>query len=768
MVFDTGKNNIQKSLTHTSQSFQIATGNKIFRILSDSIYVQKIDAVIRELCCNAYDAHIEAKQDRRFLVKLPSDLDPEFKVRDFGFGLSHEDMSMYTTYGESTKSSSNAYIGAFGIGAKSPFAYTNTFNVTSYQNGKGGAYSMFIEDGAPQMTLMGEFETEEPSGLEIFFPVRLSDVQDFQNKAIRILAFMADKMEVKDVPARWYEKFDLEVKKYEWIDAPYIGQGYQTSHITLDIQWSSLYILQGNVAYEMSMSEVSEILKFAIGNDYYRTVRYLKTNFYLTGYIRVPNGTFVPHPSRERLTFDDQTKESLKNIFSKIFQHFVCDDISSILRSVKTYYELYLALQGKGHVIRNAPQIVDFTIDNKNQSVHSASIVKPIRNFNEWCKAEFSGITIMDSQSGGYRFKQAGQLTMFGFPAERIYFTNKYPLSIGYRYRLIKDLQKFEAKKVIILDGWHYGDLFQLSDKVFFVDVQALPKLTQAELAEFKQIIQSTETGTRVTKEEVSFVTISTNFEYATFHQKTTDEVIDTASKMQVMWVGSNHRYEFPFGDHIYKLKVKGDCEIIHQNLEFYLNSAKDMIPNWKQGDSIWFGIVVLPEGHQLRNLLPELTEDLRSAALFEVREFLKVPHFQVERSSEDTFIEYLIRNPLVFDKLLEGWSERASIDRWRASGTPKGDRHINKPRIPFFLWDDSDIEVKEARLLYDAEQNCVKINMRDFYNWLSSKCPLFDYHFSWSGISDRGIAKEMIEYMKFKLGIKSNEEQNGITLLRS
>jgi HSP90 family molecular chaperone len=97
MVFDTGKNNVQKSLAHSPQRFQISTGNKIFRILSDSIYVQKIDAVIRELCCNAYDAHIEAKQDKRFLVKLPNDLDLEFKVRDFGLGLSHEDMSIYTT-----------------------------------------------------------------------------------------------------------------------------------------------------------------------------------------------------------------------------------------------------------------------------------------------------------------------------------------------------------------------------------------------------------------------------------------------------------------------------------------------------------------------------------------------------------------------------------------------------------------------------------------------------------------------------------------------
>jgi hypothetical protein len=760
MIFQS-KIGVDVEKTVQNSQFKIATNNKIFSILSDSIYVQKIDAVIRELCCNAYDAHIEARQDKRFLVKLPNDFDPEFKVRDFGLGLSHEDMSMYTTYGESTKSSSNAYIGAFGIGAKSPFAYTNTFNVTSYQDGKGKAYFMFVEDGAPQMTLLGEFETEEPSGLEVFFPVRLSDVWDFQDKAVRILAFMADKLEVKGVPDRWYEKLNLEVKKYEWINAPYIGQGYQTSHVILDIECSSLHILQGNVAYEMSMSEVSEIFKLAIGKDYDRTVRYLKNDFYLNGFIRVPNGTFVPHPSRERLTFDDMTKEGLKNIFSKVFKHFVYDAIDSILGGVKTYYELYLALQGKSLIIRNSPQIVDFTIDDQNKSVHAASIAKPIRNFDDWRRIEFSGITIMDSQSGGYRFKQASQLTMIGFFAERIYFTNKYPLSMDYRHRLIKDMRKSETKKALIFDGMQYGRLFQPSDKALFVDVQALPKLTQAEWAELKSVAQSMATGIRVTKREISFVTISDYYEYAYLQQKTTDEVIDIASKMQVFWVGSNRRYEFPFGvgGCTYNLKLKGDCETIHQRLSFYFNSAKAMIPNWEEGDIIRFGIAVLPEGHQLRGLFPELLEELRSVALFEVREFLKVPRFQVERISGDLFIEHLRENPLVFDKLLEGWYGRVPFDKWRTSGMPKGESCINKPRIPFFLWDDSDTEMKDARLAYEVERNCVKVNIRDFYAHVSTKHPLFGHNFLWGGISNNDVAKELIEYTKFKLGIEPNEK---------
>jgi hypothetical protein len=330
---------------------------------------------------------------------------------------------------------------------------------------------------------------------------------------------------------------------------------------------------------------------------------------------------------------------------------------------------------------------------------------------------------------------------------------------MDYRYRLIKDMQESETTKVIILNGWNYGHLFQPSDKAHFVDVQALPKLTQAEWAKFKQVTQSTVTGTRVTKEEVSFVTINNSLSSVDIWQKTTDEVIDDASKMQVMWVGSNHRYELPIGNCTYKVKLKGDLENVYRNLSFYFNSAKNMMPNWKEGDVIKFGIVILPDGHSLRGLLPELLEDLRSVALFESREFLKVPHFQIERGSGDLFMDYLKKNPSIFDELLEGWKERTPFDKWRANGMPKGSNRIKKPNIPFFFWDDSDKEMKDAKIHYDAEQNCVKINVKDFYDRISKRFPLFGHHSSWSGITNNDVAKELIEYMKFKFGIKPNEE---------
>ena len=78
-------------------------------------------AVIREISANALDANAEAKSETRIEVKLPSSMSPNFSVRDFGGGLSEEDIfGLYSKYGKSTKRQANNYIGAFGIGKFAP------------------------------------------------------------------------------------------------------------------------------------------------------------------------------------------------------------------------------------------------------------------------------------------------------------------------------------------------------------------------------------------------------------------------------------------------------------------------------------------------------------------------------------------------------------------------------------------------------------------------------------------------------------------------
>jgi len=108
-------------------SYSIKDSSKIFSILRSNIYSDKMLAVVREYSTNGWDGHILAgTPDRPLKVTLPTALAPVFKVRDFGVGLSEESvLNIYTTYGESTKESSNDFNGTFGLGSKSAFAYGN-------------------------------------------------------------------------------------------------------------------------------------------------------------------------------------------------------------------------------------------------------------------------------------------------------------------------------------------------------------------------------------------------------------------------------------------------------------------------------------------------------------------------------------------------------------------------------------------------------------------------------------------------------------------
>jgi len=154
--------------------FRIRNSAKAFSILSSGLYANKIRAVIRELSCNAVDSHAAAgNATTPFDVHLPNTLEPHFSIRDYGTGLSHEQVTnIYTTYFESTKTNSNAFIGALGLGSKSPFSYTDNFTVTAIQNGRKGIYTAFInEAGVPSIAQMMEEATDEPAGVEVKFAV---------------------------------------------------------------------------------------------------------------------------------------------------------------------------------------------------------------------------------------------------------------------------------------------------------------------------------------------------------------------------------------------------------------------------------------------------------------------------------------------------------------------------------------------------------------------------------------------------------------------
>lgn len=186
MKIETTSTIVKTNNIGSSTEFKIKTSSMAFKILTDGLYSNKIGSMVRELICNAYDAHCAAgTQSTPIDIELPMTTNPVFRIRDYGTGLSEEDMkTTYTTYFESTKSNDNQYIGGFGLGSKTPLAYnTEQFFVRSYFNGKKYLYNVSIgENGAPTLTKWSEEDTTEPNGLELMISVNDTDIVLFKRE----------------------------------------------------------------------------------------------------------------------------------------------------------------------------------------------------------------------------------------------------------------------------------------------------------------------------------------------------------------------------------------------------------------------------------------------------------------------------------------------------------------------------------------------------------------------------------------------------------
>lgn len=164
----------------------------LFHILRNQLYSDPIMAVLREYSCNAYDANISiGKKDTQVVVTLPTMMDSFLKIRDFGPGLNDQNVQeIFCSYGESTKRNTNLQTGMLGIGCKSGFAYTDSFLVHSYQDGKLTVWNCFIDKtNTGAMSKMTELETTEPNGIQVVIPVKTLDINKFREKALNLFTY---------------------------------------------------------------------------------------------------------------------------------------------------------------------------------------------------------------------------------------------------------------------------------------------------------------------------------------------------------------------------------------------------------------------------------------------------------------------------------------------------------------------------------------------------------------------------------------------------
>lgn len=264
--------------------FNAEVGGKFFDILLDKMYTNKPETIVRELSTNCFDSHVAAgKADVPFYVQLPTALDPNITFRDYGISLSHEDvMHLYTTVFGSTKGDTDEYVGAFGLGSKTPFAYTDAFTVIAYLNGEKRVYvATRGADGVPSLTHVSTTPSDEEQGFEVSFPVQEQDFARFRSAAVKVF----EGFDVKPIVPGLELKTEMALFSGDnWTVTP--GYGHA--------------IRQGCVIYPVHD-----------GIDITTSLNY---NYRLT--VTVPIGTVQVNANREALSLDDITIANATEAFA--------------------------------------------------------------------------------------------------------------------------------------------------------------------------------------------------------------------------------------------------------------------------------------------------------------------------------------------------------------------------------------------------------------------------------------------------------------------
>lgn len=309
-----------------ARNFSLGDPKVICRILSDYLYSNKIGSIVRELSANAIDAHrMNGCLDKPFEVHVPGigkglfDVnDSDFFIRDFGPGLSEQGIyDLYTSYGASSKREDQFQIGGFGIGSKSPFAYTKAFEVVSWHKGMKAQYICFQdESGSPCVKKLFEEASDEPSGIRVKFTVNdENDCYRFRSECL--------------FQYSWFRP-----RPFCNINLPEMKPLYENDY---GVCWSR-DSLSGIIGYMPGGRYSNGEYRALVNNCIYSLEEmYSKKKFLSLGYSAMPfsdcwcilkiDGADVDvSASREELAFTDRTEETVKKT-ANLFFETACHDL---------------------------------------------------------------------------------------------------------------------------------------------------------------------------------------------------------------------------------------------------------------------------------------------------------------------------------------------------------------------------------------------------------------------------------------------------------
>jgi hypothetical protein len=344
MIPNHASRNVQTSGVAATGEFQISIAHSahIMKILRDQLYSDKKLAVLREYSANAWDANREAGNgDKPIKVILPTNLDPTLYIRDYGPGISHENMfAIYAQYGVSTKRGTDGQVGMLGIGSKSGFAYTDSFTVTTWQDGVQRIYAALLNnDEKGTLNLLDDSPSDEPNGTMIQIPVRPNDIPEFVTRAEKLFSNFKPRPDINiTLPPEPVPEVVMQ-------------------HGTITRGEGNWLAVMGCIAYEVDLDQLRGLNAHRGGAGTFLDQ--------LDGYLYFNIGDVEIAASREGLEYNDKTKKVLIEKFIDLIDEFVKQTLDNIEAGDFSFWEKRCRAQVLNDLHIPVPGIMKEMTDDK-------------------------------------------------------------------------------------------------------------------------------------------------------------------------------------------------------------------------------------------------------------------------------------------------------------------------------------------------------------------------------------------------------------------
>lgn len=348
--YDTHAQIVQTKEEH----FGITDSAEFITTISKTLYANGTLAMVREVICNAWDAHIAAnKTDVPLEIVVTKNF---FSVQDFGAGIHKDDIhSIYCVYGNSTKNKDNSQTGGFGLGTKAPFAYSDYFTLVSCHKGikQVSRIVRSSEDnpGKPSRSVIVEVPTED-TGITVQVPISATDKWLITRYVEGVCKFGGIKANLKND-----DTVDSEIIA---LDSLALEKSATAGNITIFTDPYADYVKSGDKIVIRYGTVIYPIPKSLTNFPELTYLKRVLRNSEILVVLEAEPGTLVVQPSREHLAESPSNIAILKKLFKDFYDQASYDTLSDELKE-----KLYKNLTKDGTISGSPMYVIRSTLTKR-------------------------------------------------------------------------------------------------------------------------------------------------------------------------------------------------------------------------------------------------------------------------------------------------------------------------------------------------------------------------------------------------------------------